>query len=103
MGKPKTPRFLAVTRNHGLWLLKHEVNDERFLQIFADFAGLIRRSERACEKAQAQGIPDYADYVVDSECDYLEEYEFFGIDPYSNCRQLAVQVQDWAKAVYAAA
>jgi hypothetical protein len=218
MGKPKTPRFLSVTR---LWLLKHEVNDERFLQIFADFAGLIRRSERACEKAQAQGNPDYADFVVDSECDYLEEiigasfvvlqakirrvqtaaaalaefmqsqhgltvkdldrnsvfatggmyqqtgaslidlvwtvgnyykhrdeweaevwedkapgeqetnslrqsratrkkaqkvgviqfstgnmrtaYEFFGIDPYSNCRQLAVQVQDWAKAVCAAA
>jgi hypothetical protein len=37
---------------------EHEVNDERFLQIFADFAGLIRQSERACEKAQAQGNPD---------------------------------------------
>jgi hypothetical protein len=61
------------SRNHRLWLLKHEVDDERFQQIVGDFAGLIRRSERACKKAAEQGNPDYAEAVADTESDYLEE------------------------------
>jgi hypothetical protein len=30
-------------------------------------------------------------------------YEFFGIDPYSKCEQLAEQVQGWATQVYTTA
>ena len=63
----------SSSRNHRLWLLRYEVRDERFQQIFADFAGLIRRSERACEKAAEQGNPEYAEAVADTESDYLEE------------------------------
>jgi hypothetical protein len=59
--------------NPGLWKLKYDVGDDRFLQIFADFARLIRRSEKACEKAAAQDNPDYHEFVVDAECDYIEE------------------------------
>jgi hypothetical protein len=44
---PRTGGPLIIRRNIKLRLLKHEVDDERFLQIFADFAELIRRSERA--------------------------------------------------------
>lgn len=73
MVKAKKHAASLPTRNHRLWLLKHEVDDERFLQIIGDFAGLIRRSENACEKAAKQGNPDYADFVADAESEYLEE------------------------------
>jgi hypothetical protein len=73
MGKSKKSAITSVRRNPMLWLLKHEVDDDRFLQIFADFAGLIRRSEKACEKAARQDNPDYADFVAESESEYLEE------------------------------
>jgi hypothetical protein len=69
----KAQKRVALSRNPRLWLLKHEVDDDRFLQIIGDFAGLIRRSERACKKAAAQDNPDYAQFVADSESDYLEE------------------------------
>jgi hypothetical protein len=73
MTKAKKRAISLPHRNHRLWLLKYEVEDERFQQIVSDFASLIRRSERACEKAAAQGNPDYADVVADTESDYLEE------------------------------
>jgi len=73
MAKAKKRAASLPHRNHRLWLLKYEVEDERFQQIIADFASLIRRSERACEKAAKQGNPDYADAVADTESDYLEE------------------------------
>jgi hypothetical protein len=73
MAKAKKRAASVPHRNHRLWLLKYEVEDERFQQIVADFASLIRRSERACEKATKQGNPDYADAIADTESDYLEE------------------------------
>jgi hypothetical protein len=60
-------------RNPLLWLLKYEVEDERFLQIIGDFAGLIRRSEKACSDAAKHGNPEYAEAVAETEADYLEE------------------------------
>lgn len=65
--------MISVQRNHTLWLLKHERDDDRFLQIFGDFASLIRRSEKACEKAAEQGDQDYAQFIGESEAEYLEE------------------------------
>jgi hypothetical protein len=59
--------------NIAFWLLKHEVEDERFLQIFADFSKIIRRSEQACERAAKSDNPDYEDLVAETESDYLEE------------------------------
>lgn len=59
--------------NSALWKLKHEVDDERFLKIFNDFAQLIRRSEKACEKAARQDNPDYEEFVAEMESEYLEE------------------------------
>jgi hypothetical protein len=73
MAKGKKHTASLPSRNHRLWLLKYEVGDERFQQIISDFAGLIGRSERACEKAAEQGNPDYAEAVADTESDYLEE------------------------------
>jgi hypothetical protein len=59
--------------NPELWQLKYEVEDDRFLLIFADFARLIRRSEKACEDAARQGDPGYVDFVGESESEYIEE------------------------------
>lgn len=59
--------------NPALWLLKYEVDDERFLQIFADFSRLLRRSEKTCEQAANTGNEDYAQAVGGSEADYIEE------------------------------
>lgn len=59
--------------NPALWQLKYEVEDERFLQIFADFSQLIRRSEKACEQAARSGNEEYEQAVADSESDYIEE------------------------------
>jgi hypothetical protein len=73
MSKRRMPQIRTERRHIKLWILKHEVEDDRFLQIFADFAGLIRRSGRAYEKAEASGNPEYADVVAESEGDYLEE------------------------------
>ncbi|MGJ5044151.1 hypothetical protein [Bradyrhizobium sp. HKCCYLRH1062] len=73
MAKGKRKAASLPSQNHRLWLLKYEVDDERFQQIFGDFADLIRRSERACEKAAKQGNPEYAEAVSDTESDYLEE------------------------------
>ena len=59
--------------NIALWKLKHEVDDERFLKIFSDLAQLIRRSEKACERAAHQDNPAYEEFVAEVESDYLEE------------------------------
>ncbi|NEV75926.1 hypothetical protein DYI24_02555 [Rhodopseudomonas sp. BR0C11] len=61
------------SKNSSLWLLKHEVDDEQFLRIICDFARLIRRSEKACDEAARQDNPNYRAFVIDAECDYLEE------------------------------
>jgi hypothetical protein len=73
MAKSRAQELPSIQRNHTLWLLKHEVGDDRFLQIFGDFAGLIRRSEKACEKAARSDNADYAQFVAESEAEYLEE------------------------------
>jgi hypothetical protein len=73
MAKAKKHAASLPSRNPKLWLLKYEIEDERFQQIVGDFASLIHRSERACEKAAKQGNPDYADAVAETESDYLEE------------------------------
>jgi len=73
MANAKEQATTSPRHNPRLWLLKYEVEDERFLQIIGDFADLIKRSERACEKAAKQGIPEYAEAVADTESDYLEE------------------------------
>ena len=73
MAKAKKRTASKPRRNPLLWLLKYEVEDERFLQIIGDFAGLIRRSEKACRDAANQGDRDYADVVAETESDYLEE------------------------------
>jgi hypothetical protein len=73
MSKPRKSDITSVQRNPTLWLLKHQVNDERFLQIFADFAKLIRRSEKTVKGASRRDNPDYADFVADTESEYLEE------------------------------
>lgn len=72
MSKSKKVTLSSVTRNAALWRLNFAVDDELVLQIFSDFARLIRRSEKACDKAARVG-PDYAEAVGDSEADYLEE------------------------------
>ena len=59
--------------NPHLWGLKYDVEDERFLRIFGDFARLISRSEKACEKTTEQTDPDYQQFVAEAEGDYLEE------------------------------
>lgn len=46
-------------------ILKHEVEDERFLQIFADFSKIIRRSAEACAHAAKSENPDYEDFVAE--------------------------------------
>jgi len=73
MTKAKKRKIPKTRRNPLLWLLKYEVKDERFLQIMGDFAGLIRRSEKACQNAVKQGDHGYADAVAETESDYLEE------------------------------
>lgn len=73
MSKRKKFNFSTASRNPALWRLKYEVDDTRFLQIFADFASLIRRSEKARERAAKQGNADYAEFVGESEAEYLEE------------------------------
>ncbi len=73
MAKAKKNEASSLRRNHRLWLLKYEVEDERFQQIVSDLAGLISRSERACKKAARGGNADYADAVAETEADYLEE------------------------------
>jgi hypothetical protein len=73
MAKAKNRTASKQRRNPLLWLLKYEVEDERFLQIIGDFAGLIRRSEKACRDAAQQGNRDYADAIAETESDYLEE------------------------------
>ena len=60
-------------RNPELRHLRYEVTDDLFLQIFGDYARLIRRSEKACEEAARHGNPDYADFVGESETYYIEE------------------------------
>jgi len=66
MVQPTSASPLIIRRNIKLRLLKHEVDDERFLQIFADFAELIRRSERAYSNASLSGNAEYADLVAES-------------------------------------
>jgi hypothetical protein len=73
VARRKATAVRPVTRNIRLRLLKHDVDDDRFLQIFSNLASLIRRSERACEKAQNASDPDYAEVVAEFEADYLEE------------------------------
>ena len=69
MSKERKFIYDASRRNVRLQLLKLDVSDERFLQIIEDFAGLIRRSDRAWTNAVASGNEDYADAVADSESD----------------------------------
>lgn len=59
--------------NPELWQLKYEVNDDRFQQMFDDYARMIRRSEKACDEAARQGNEEYLDFVGESEGEYLEE------------------------------
>jgi hypothetical protein len=65
--------ILTSRRNVALRLLKHEVDDDRFIQIFADFSKIIRRSEEACARAAKSENSDYEDFVAETESDYLEE------------------------------
>jgi len=73
MTKAKKRSASSPRRNPLFRLLKYEAEDERFLQISGDFAGLIRRSEKARRNAARQGNPDYAEAVAEREADYLEE------------------------------
>jgi hypothetical protein len=54
ISSPNCACRLPLGRNPELWQLKHELEDDRFPQIFADYARLIRRSEEACERAAQQ-------------------------------------------------
>src|ERR1700731_4256314 len=60
-------------RNPELRRLKYDVEDDRFLQILADFAQVIGRSEEACENAAARSNPEYREVVAEVEGDYIEE------------------------------
>ena len=62
-----------IARNPLLQLLKHEAGDDRFLEIFEEFARILRRSEALCEHAERNGPEDFAHLVIDGEADYVEE------------------------------
>ncbi|MBX3504066.1 MAG: hypothetical protein KF895_01205 [Parvibaculum sp.] len=56
-----------------LWRLRYEVGDDHLERVLSDFSTIIRRSERRCENAEAQGGPEYRDLVGESEGEYIEE------------------------------
>ncbi len=56
-----------------MYVLEHEVRDDRFVRIIDDIARLIASSEDACERAVASGNDDFADAVIATETDYLED------------------------------
>jgi hypothetical protein len=53
--------------------LDHDVKDDRFIRIVDDIASLIASSEAACARAMQGGNDDYADAVITTETDYLED------------------------------
>jgi hypothetical protein len=53
-------------RNLALRILKYDVDDDRFLQIFAEIAKLIRASAMLCDTAHDEGF-------VEEEVNYIEE------------------------------
>ena len=59
-------------RNLRLWLLSHEVRDDRSARILGDIARLIVISDHACSKAIAEEHGNL-DAIVETECDYIEE------------------------------
>ncbi|MBR0649227.1 hypothetical protein GXW78_06105 [Roseomonas terrae] len=54
-------------------ILRHEVRDDRFIRIIEDFARLVVSSEDACARAMESGRDDFADAVISTETDYLED------------------------------
>jgi hypothetical protein len=56
--------------------------------------GSLKRDRRTRRSVQRVGI------VHNSTGNMRTAYEFFGIDPYSKCEQLAGNVQEWAAQVY---
>jgi hypothetical protein len=60
-------------------------------------SGSMRQSRATRRTVQKLGIIQF------STSNLRRAYEYFGVDPYSRCEQLAEQVQAWAKDVYAEA
>jgi hypothetical protein len=54
-------------------VLEIDVRDDRFIRIIDDIASLIATSEAACTDAMQRGDDDYADAVITTETDYLED------------------------------
>jgi hypothetical protein len=54
-------------------VLEIDVRDDRFIRIIEDIASLIATSEAACAEAMQRGNDDYADAVITTETDYLED------------------------------
>ena len=62
----------------------------------------VGKSDRWLEQARRTRRSVQKIGIVQSSTGNLRTaYEFFGITPYSNCRQLAEKVQAWAEGVYA--